>query len=146
MKITNRYTDNIITEGEFASILIAVNHCLSTKISLSGANLSGADLSGADLRDADLSRANLRDADLSDANGNMNDVFSMRLELWPIVFTKDVLSIGCQQHSINNWKNFCDDEISDMSENALYFWKKWSSHIFRTIELCVGIESDNGGE
>jgi len=103
---------------------------------LSGVDLSDADLSGADLSDADLSDANLRGADLRGANGNMKEIKSMRLNKWAISFTAEVMAIGCQQHSIEDWKGFDDSKINCMGSSALEWWKKWKDFIFKAIELA----------
>ncbi len=119
---------------------------------LRGADLGYANLRGADLRDADLGYANLRDADLRGANlrgadlrgadllcmGDMEFIFTMQFDRWPIGFTRDTLQIGCQRHSIDDWKNFDDEKIRKMDTTAFDWWCKWKDHIFKTIELCVG--------
>jgi uncharacterized protein YjbI with pentapeptide repeats len=121
---------------------------------LSGANLSGADLSGAYLRNANLSDANLSDANLSRANlsranlscacllgadlrdanlhgciGNSREIKTIQCEYWNVVYTKDVIQIGCENHSIEEWFNFTDDEIAAMNVNALTFWNKYKDVI-----------------
>src|SRR5574343_389740 len=101
---------------------------------LTGADLTKADLRRADLRDADLRGADLRGADLRLAIGNKEEVRSMQIEKWDIVFTKDVLAIGCQQHSIEKWRNFTDSEIHRMDSYALDWWKKWKDFVFMAIE------------
>jgi hypothetical protein len=67
----NRIDGHLIVRGEYAS----VKDCLerNRRVSMFGADLSGADLScailfGTDFRDADFSRAVLRGADLRGAN------------------------------------------------------------------------------
>ena len=69
---------------------------------------------------ADLSHTNLRYA-----IGNSEEVKSLQIEQWLIVYTKDVLAIGCQQHSIQNWFAFDDAKKSAMDKNALKWWQKW---------------------
>ena len=107
---------------------------------LEGANLWGANLRGANLRDANLRDANLRDANLRDANlwgvgGNMEEIRSMKIETFPITFTKDVLQIGCKRYLIEEWRNFSDEDINNMDDRALAFWKKWKDFIFTAISL-----------
>jgi len=107
---------------------------------LSGANLSGANLSGANLRRTDLSGADLSGANLSGANligvvGNMCHIKSLQLEMWSITYTDKVLQIGCQRHSIEEWKQFSDKAINLMDDDALDWWMKWKDYIFKTIEL-----------
>jgi hypothetical protein len=106
------------------------------------ADLRDADLRGANLRGADLRYADLRDADLRGADllcmGDMEFIFTMQFDRWPIGFTRDTLQIGCQRHSIDDWKNFDDEKIRKMDTTAFDWWCKWKDHIFKTIELCVG--------
>ena len=65
IQIKNRWTGNLIFEGEFDCLRDAV---AKARANLYGANLSGANLSGADLSGANLSGANLSGANLSGAN------------------------------------------------------------------------------
>lgn len=44
---------------------------------------------------------------------------------WPITIEDTHMSIGCQYHSIGDWASFDDDEIDDMSDEALDFWNKY---------------------
>ncbi|CAB4132172.1 Pentapeptide repeat [uncultured Caudovirales phage] len=101
---------------------------------LSNADLSGADLSNADLRNADLRYANLTLADFRRAIGNMKEIKTILIEKWIITFTHDEMAIGCQQHTIEEWENFNDDDIEKMHSDALKFWKKWKDFIFLAIE------------
>ena len=104
---------------------------------LRDANLSDADLHGANLRDANLRGANLRDANLSDADLSEVDLRDANLRgsglkvfhggEWIAYITAEKIRIGCQHHSIEEWKNFTDDEIDQMSGGALDYWRenKW---------------------
>jgi uncharacterized protein YjbI with pentapeptide repeats len=112
---------------------------------LSYANLRCADLRCADLRCADLRDADLRDADLRDANlnyanligtiGNSKEIKSLQLDAWLITYTRDVLAIGYQQHTISEWREFTDEEIEKMDSAALEWWRKWKEIIFKIIEM-----------
>ena len=109
------------------------------KLDLSGTNLSGANLSGtnlkfanlkfANLSGANLSGANLKFANLSDADlryciGNTREVKSLQIGTYLISYTKDILNIGCQSHTLDKWKNFLDDDILYMDgERALEWWR-----------------------
>ena len=133
---------------------------------LRGASLRGADLRGADLRDADLINADLIDADLIDANlinadlrganlrgadlsgadlrrmasGNNREIRTVQTGEWIIVYTDDMMDIGCRQHSLSEWWSFTDEQIADMDKGALDFWRKWRP-ILRQI---MGLTSDTG--
>ena len=107
----------------------------------SEANFSEANFIEADFRGADFSEANFREADFRGDSyqyciGNMREIKSMQLDTYLIVFNKHFLAIGCQQHSIEKWKNFTDDEIENLDNGALEWWNKWKDFIFKAIELC----------
>jgi len=63
MKITNRWSGEVIFEGDFEMMRQTILAAISI-----GADLSEANLSGANLRRANLSEANLRRANSSEAN------------------------------------------------------------------------------
>ena len=67
-KITARWSDRIIFEGEYASHRECVLDAIAKKADLSGSNLSGSNLSGSDLSGSDLRDSNLRGSDLRDSN------------------------------------------------------------------------------
>ena len=105
---------------------------------LRGANLSGADLRGANLRGADLiysnlSGANLRSADLRHANLSGADLIVLQMDLWTSYITTNHIRIGCQSHTLSEWENFTDEEISEMHPGALEYWNKNKEVI---IALC----------
>ncbi len=153
MKILNRWTLSIIFENEKETIKETVVDANLRGANLIGADLRGADLSDAELSDANLSGANLRNADLRGADlrganliganligavGNKKELRTMQIETYSISFTKDVLQIGCKRFTIQEWKNFNDEEISNMDRQALSFWNKWKDFIFQAIELSFG--------
>jgi len=162
MKLVRWDTKEIIFEAECDSWKELVEGALKegvslinadlTEADLRGTNLRGADLKNADLKNADLKNAdlinaylrgaNLRGADLKNADlsyliADMNIFHSMQLDTYYIAFDKEILAIGCQQHTIAQWKNFTDDEISEMDDNALIWWKKWKTFIFEAIRLSL---------
>jgi len=103
-----------------------------------GADMSYADMRGANMSYANMSGANMRGADMRGAVGNMEEVKSMQLEKYMIAFTSDILCIGCQQHTIEEWASFTDEKISQMDHGALEWWKKWKDFIFSAIEMTKG--------
>ncbi|EPQ7329991.1 pentapeptide repeat-containing protein [Acinetobacter baumannii] len=113
---------------------------------LRGADLSGADLSGADLRDANLRDANLRGADLSGADlygANLSCakaspliVYGLR---WDVIISGlGKMRIGCQEHSIEDWKSFDDARITGMDSEALEFWNQHKSML---LNMCDSYSS-----
>ena len=125
------------------------------------ADLRGADLRGVDLRSANLIHADLRSADLSNADlrytnfrcadlrgadlrgsiikysiGNSKEIKTIQNEDYDIIFTSETLAIGCQSHSIAEWKVFSSRDILEMDgKKALLFWDDYKELIFKYIEL-----------
>jgi hypothetical protein len=122
---------------------------------LRGADLRGADLLVADLCGADLQRANLQcaklqytnlqDTNLQDTNfqdtnirGVLGDGKRIKTidDYYRIVIMLEygVMAIGCEQHNINEWMNFSDEEIHKMDTGALQWWKVWKPRIQQLID------------
>jgi hypothetical protein len=101
---------------------------------LYGANLRGANLDGADLRGADLRGANLRGADLRGANLDGEKISKTPLSInglryWCLI-SDGFMRLGCQRHSHAEWTEFSDEQISEMDDGALEFWKVWKEPLF----------------
>ena len=99
----------------------------------------------ANLSWANLSNADLRNADLSGATGDMAEVKSLQLETYVITYWWDGdavrLTIGCQSHPLEAWKDFTDAEIRAMDgRKALDWWRKWKDHLLKTIEMSTLIK------
>ena len=86
--------------------------------SLQGADLRGASLQGADLRGANLRGANILGADLT------TDVIRLDGMRWDVTILYGYMCIGCQHHHVDDWNKFTDDEIAEMDDDALEFWKE----------------------
>ena len=108
---------------------------------LSGADLSRANLLGANFSGADLSRANLRGASLLVSAGNMREIKSMSIDTWPVAYTHDRIQIGCQNHSIAEWRSFSDEQIDKFDPNALSWWETYKDIIFTIIDLSPALKS-----
>jgi len=118
---------------------------------LNYANLNYSDLSNADLYYANFSNANLSNADLSSASlwgaiGNRREIKSTQIEAYSIAYTFDRLQIGCENHSIEEWRSFDDDTIAEMDCGALLFWEKWKDFIFQMIEMSPAVATGHEGK
>ena len=71
---------------------------------------------------------NLSGADLSCA-----DLIIITWSHWTTYITKGHIRIGCQSHTLEKWRNFSDDEISEMDPRAFDFCKQNKELI---INLC----------
>lgn len=58
---------------------------------------------------------------------------------WEVYITPKDIRIGCEQHSIKDWRQFDDEKIRSMDKNALGFWKK-----HKTMILTLADEIGNG--
>ena len=117
---------------------------------LRGANLRGADLFGADLFGADLRGANLRGANLSCANLSCANLFGADLRgakasplivyglRWDVIINGlGKMRIGCQEHSVEDWKSFDDARITRMDSEALEFWNQHKSMLLNMCDSYV---------
>ena len=100
-------------------------------------DLSYADLSSTNLRGADLSSANLHGANIRWVTGNNKEILTIQTGQWPVIICNDQLTIGCQQHSINDWLSFDDKKIAAMDPRASDFWKTWKPILKQIIDNCV---------
>ena len=125
---------------------------------LQDANLRGADLEDADLEDANLRGANLQDADLQGANlvdanlrganlrganlrGAKNAPMIITGLLWTVYIDgTGMMRIGCQNHSVEDWKNFTDEKISAMDSKALTFWNQYKSMLLSACDTHKHVE------
>ena len=80
---------------------------------------------------------------LRHANLNGSDLIIITWPHWETYITPGHIRIGCQSHSLDEWKNFNDDQIEKMSSLALDFWKQNKELI---IGLCERFEVKNTGD
>ena len=101
---------------------------------LQGANLRGTNLKGANLRGANLKEAILQGANLQYANlpAEVIRIDGLR---WDVTIFQDWITIGCQHHHIDDWDKFTDDEIAEMHDDALEFWKENKQKLFTIANL-----------
>ncbi len=161
-EIKNRFTGEVlfscdIPEGMESGMI--ARHALETAIAdganlqcanLDGANLEGANLEGANLRDANLQCANLQCANLWGANlwganleganleGAKNALVIISGLRWTVhISGTGMMRIGCQNHSVEAWKNFTDEEIKSMDSDALEFWSKYKTMLLVACDTHV---------
>ena len=87
------------------------------------ANLSGAGFSG----------ANLSGAYLQHAVGNLREIRSIHCFERVITYSADRIWIGCKNYTIEEWWDFTDAEISEMSNEALERGTKWKPLLQQVI-------------
>ena len=62
---------------------------------------------------------------------------------WPVSTDGKSLQIGCQHHSVNEWREFDDQRIAQMDEEALVFWNQYKDVILRLAEVRKNVEDSN---
>ena len=110
---------------------------------LSGANLSGAKLSSADLSGAKLDRAKLDGVSLYGTIGNGKEIVSSAyFGKYHVVYCVPTgcLQIGCENHSVGEWKEFTDEEINAMARDALEYHDNFLGNILKWVD---GIKNDH---
>ena len=143
-EIKNRFTGAVlftceVPEGMESGMIArhAVETAIAEGANLRGANLEGANLEGANLRGANLWGVNLRGANLENANlrGAKNVPLIITGLRWSVYIDgTGKMRIGCQEHSVEAWKNFTDGEIKRMDSDALEFWGKYKGLLLKACE------------
>ena len=106
-----------------------------TDANLAGANLYKVNLYGANLYGATLEGANLEGANLYRVSGDLEHLKSILCEKYPVTYTAEVMQIGCEKHSFEDWWNFGDKAITKMgSKKALKWWGTWKPILQKIIE------------
>ena len=109
---------------------------------LRSANLCGADLDGADLDGANLDGADLRGADLDGEELSKTPIQINNLK-WFVLISDKYLRIGCQRFTIEEWRNFSDEEIVKMDFGALKFWRQWKVSLLAMCDAHNKREEDS---
>ncbi|UYF70517.1 pentapeptide repeat-containing protein [Acinetobacter ursingii] len=161
-EIKNRFTGEVLFSCEIPDGMesgMIARHAVETAIA-EGANLRDANLPDANLRGANLWGANLRDANLRGANlwganlwgANLRDANLWDANLWgaknaPLIIPTlqwlvcingfGYMRIGCQNHKVEQWKAFTDQEISRMDSDALKFWNQYKVMLLAACEAHV---------
>lgn len=63
-------------------------------------------------------------------------LFIFNIGRWSSSITKTRMSIGCQTHSHDDWRDFTDEEISSMSDEALEFWNRNKAMLLLLCDYC----------
>jgi hypothetical protein len=118
--------------GAAVKLALVNKHVLRDAV-LSDADLSGADLSGADLRDAVLRGAVLCGADLRGAK--ILTIGSVKHSLYFV--HPDTIVVGCQQHSIAEWREQIDKigVENGYSPLEIEVYKLHIEHLARVAQL-----------
>ena len=127
-----------INDAELNNAIL--NNAVLNNAELRGAELRGAKLNWAKLNNAELNGGALNNAELSGAelnwvSGALKGFINAQLGRYHVVCCSNgQVAIGCEQHSIGEWINFTDEEISDMDSGALEWWRGHKTIILANSE------------
>ena len=88
-----------------------------------GGNFRGGDFLGGNFRGGNFRGGNFWGGDFLGEKITRKPISIYGLAR-PVLIVQTHLRIGCQTHPHAEWEKFSDDEISQMAEGALAFWKE----------------------
>jgi uncharacterized protein YjbI with pentapeptide repeats len=110
-----------LIKGKYSNIIDLLEE--NRKVDLRGADLQGAYLRGAYLRGAKNEKIEIK-----------NTIITIQNLDYVIMIFSGYIKIGCQQHKLELWENFADEEIIKMDgKKAIKFWREWKNIL---IEMC----------
>ena len=62
---------------------------------------------------------------------------------WPVSTDGKSIQIGCQHHSVDEWRAFDDRVIARMDSGALDFWKKYKLVVLGLAEVRKNMEEES---
>ena len=62
---------------------------------------------------------------------------------WPVSTDGKSIQIGCQHHSVDEWRAFDDRVIARMDSGALNFWKKYKLVVLGLAEVRKNMEEES---
>ena len=62
---------------------------------------------------------------------------------WPVSTDGKSIQIGCQHHSVDEWRAFDDRVIAKMDSDALTFWKKYKLVVLGLAEVRKNMEEES---
>ena len=114
-EIKNRFTGEVLFSCDIPEVMesgMIARHALETDID-DGANLRGA-------KNAPAIISGLR---------------------WTVhISGTGMMRIGCQNHSVEVWKDFTDKEIKSMDRDALEFWNKYKTMLLVACDTHVHVK------
>ena len=71
------------------------------------------------------------------------NLLSLNGLIWPVSTDGKSIQIGCQHHSVDEWRAFGDRVIAEMDEDALTFWKKYKLVVLDLAEFRRLMEEES---
>jgi hypothetical protein len=116
-------------------------YCNLTNVNFSNTNLTNVNLSESNLTGANLIGANLTNINITEAQGNQKEIVTWykrqnngSTKYHSTNFTKDILSIGCILHSIEEWKSIDQRYLKVELGNDYAVWNESEQDAYNVIE------------
>ena len=97
-----------------------------------------ANLLGANLREADLCGANLLEAIIDGETVSKNPIHIPCGLKYIALITDGYMRLGCKRYKHSEWAAFSDEQISEMDDGALEFWKQWKEPLLAMCKVRAG--------
>ena len=104
-----------------------------TNANFTNANCYGTNFAAANFTGANLSNAILTGCNLWNTKGNGREIKNIVTPTYPVTYTRDRLQIGCRNHAIADWWVFTYDDIGEMDNGALEYWREHKDLLRATI-------------
>lgn len=125
---SERDVSGLVFSGHYLYMVKFVNaNCEGTKFRRSNLIMT-------DFTNANCKEANFEVAGFWGATGNDKQLKSLSIGCYTIVYTKDILQIGCKQYTFEEWLSFSDSKIDAMDRGFLEWWIKFKEPLFKIIE------------
>ena len=122
-EIKSQWEGNVLFSLETESLKLCVEAAIKSKADLYGADLRGADLYGADIDGETVKLTPLSVSNL----------------IYHCLITDNYMRLGCKRFTHTEWKNFDDEQILKMDDDALPFWKTWKEPL---LAMCAAHRSN----
>ena len=123
------FTDSTWVDGDMTD-------CKFKTATFGGATFQNVDFYGSDFRDATIRPdTEFLRCGMWDVQGNNGVIRSYQLPHWTVVVCRDRIQIGCQNHPIQAWMGFDNEEIRKMSGYALHWWGIYKPLVMQLAKL-----------
>lgn len=110
--------------------------CKFKTATFGGATFQNVDFYGSDFREATIRPdTEFLTCGMWDVQGNGGVIRTYQLPDWTVVVCRDRIQIGCQSHPLKAWVGFDNEEISQMSDDALDWWTIYKPLVMQLAKL-----------
>lgn len=112
---------------------------------LDNSSFSDCDLTGCNFWEASLLNIRLDNVYLMDTIGNGKEIKSLQIGTFTIVYTCNLLQVGCKIYPIDKWSTFTNRDLLEMGgREAAKFWNYHGDEILNLVRLSPATKSNRG--